>query len=449
MPVDPSISLAAKAPSISDAMGNISSIIGARQGMINLQRSQATLPYEISSAEAGARTAQAGANVAESTVQPRIQAAKATADQATANAQSAQLNYQMQSLTALGQQVNQLQYDPNLNRGKVLNFIASTASNMKTPSAMVAQMVSKVPDTDDPVELKGYLQHVLVTLQDKANQLGQMTTQPTIVGTGQQAVPINVGGNVPGVPIGAQVGPGIQQQVPPTAPTVRTDAQGNIIPGYVGAQSTSGFVPSGPPIGTEKNIAGTVDAVNNDWAQTMAQAAPAKTNIGVLENMKSLADRALTGPAADRLQFYNGLLNMFGVSPAPDVVTATNLLMKNQNMLSLFAAGGGTNLKTMLAEGSNPNTHMDTTAIKEAADQVIGQQELALAKQKYLNQFKSDPQKYTVALGNFNRAADPRIFQIRDMSPQQIREMKRGMSKQQLSDFESNIKFMQDAGIVQ
>lgn len=444
MPIDPSISLAAKTPSISDAMGNISSIIGARQGMINLQRSEATLPYDISSAEAGARTAQAGANVAENTVQPRIQEAKATADQATATAQSAQLNYQNQSLTALVQQVNLLQYDPNLNRGKVLNFIASTASNLKTPSAMVAQMVSKVPDTDDPVELKGYLQHVLTTLQDKATQLQQMTPQPSLVGTGQQIVPINVGGNVPGVPIGTQVGAPIQQQLPPTTPVFNPKTNA---PGYLGPQTQTQPVQSGPSLGTAENIGGTVQAVNQDWSQTMAQAAPAAQNIGVLQNIKQFAPGAVTGVASDRRSFIAGLAGLIGMTPAQMEKTDTDLLAKNSNMLAL--AGGNTDAARALAEAANPNTHMTPDAIIHAANQVIAQQQMAITKQQYMGQFKGNPQAYTQALTKFNAVADPRIFQLKTMSPQEIAKMKASMTPAEQKDFGNKIRAMEQMGLVQ
>jgi hypothetical protein len=75
--------------------------------------------------------------------------------------------------------------------------------------------------------------------------------------------------------------------------------------------------------------------------------------------------------------------------------TDTDLLAKNSNMLAL--AGGNTDLARTLAESANPNTKMTPQAIQAAADQVIAQQKLALAKQKLLQPIKAlnDPAMYT------------------------------------------------------
>lgn len=412
--------------------------------MIDLQTSQTTQPSKISFMQSQARTAAAGANVAEQTQEPSIQAAKATADAATANAQAAQLDYNLKSLTTLSQQVNQLQYDPNLTRGKVLNFIASTASNMKTPSAMVAQMVSKVPDTDDPTELKGYLQHVQITLQDKATQLQQMTPTATPVSTGQQTQFVQTNPNAPGVPVGTQTGTPVQQQLPPTTPVFNAKTNA---PGYLGPQAQTQSVQSGPSLGTAENIGGTVDAVNADWKQTMAQAAPAAQNIGVLQNIKQYAPGAVTGVVNDRRSFIAGLAGLIGMSPAQMEKTDTDLLAKNSNMLAL--AGGNTDAARALAEAANPNTHMTPEAIMHAANQVIAQQQMMLTKQQYMGQFKGNPQAYTQALTRFNAVADPRIFQLRTMTPQELTKMKSSMTPAEQKDFGNKIRAMEQMGLVQ
>ena len=445
MPLDPSIGLDTKTPSLSDALAPISSMLGIAQGAQNLQQSRAIMPSAISSAQSGARTASAGSQVAEANVAPNIAEKKAQAETAQAQASGAQLDLAKSYLNDAMQSTAGLITKEDLNSNDIASMLTNHAKMTGTPNANLGAMISQIPDSKDPKVLRTFLQQQLIGLQDKAKSLESVTPQVQFLNTGQQAKPVNV--NPLAGPVGTTMGESTQMQLPPTTPTFNKNTN---TPGYLGPQENGkgkGQIQSGAALGTEANIGGTVKAVNDDWQQTVAQAGPASQNIGVLQNIKQLAPGAVTGVANDRRSFLAGLGGLIGMSPAQMEKTDTDLLAKNSNMLAL--AGGNTDAARALAEAANPNSHMTAQAITHAADQVIAQQQLMISKQQYMGQFKGDPDQYSKSLTRFNAAADPRIFQLKSMTPQEKAQMKAAMSPSERHDFGNKIRAMQSMGIVQ
>lgn len=216
----------------------------------------------------------------------------------------------------------------------------------------------------------------------------------------------------------------------------------------IAGQGKQSQIQSGPALGQAENIAGTVDTVNKDWQSTAESAKTASQDIGVLQNIKKYAQGAITGVEADRRSYLAGLAGLLGMDEAQLAKTNTDVLAKNSAMLAL--AGGDTNLAKTLAESANPNTKMTKEAITDAANQVIAQRKLVLAKQRYLQPFKSlnDPESYSKALSQFNQVADPRILQLNDMSDSEIAKMKAAMSPSERDDFKRKIIRMQELGIL-
>jgi hypothetical protein len=207
------------------------------------------------------------------------------------------------------------------------------------------------------------------------------------------------------------------------------------------------FVASGPKLGTAENVAGTVDTVNKDWAATVGNANTASQDIGVLQNIKQFARGAVMGVANDRRAFIAGLAGLLHMDTAQLEKTNTDLLAKNSNMLAL--AGGDTNLARTMAEMANPNGHMTPEAAEDAANQVIGQRKMALIKQQFMRNFKSDPEQYSKELAEFNKVADPRILQLPDMTREAKARMKAAMSPTEQREFGQKIRKMQAMGLVQ
>ena len=124
--------------------------------------------------------------------------------------------------------------------------------------------------------------------------------------------------------------------------------------------------------------------------------------------------------------------------------------MKNSAMLQL--AGGDTNLATTIAGAANPNSHMDESALKQAAYQVIGQKKMDLAGQQLFAPLKTladhgSPEAYNQVRQKFDSAADPRIMQLPYMNPDEVKKMRASMTPQEQKEFRDKITTLHSLGI--
>lgn len=206
-------------------------------------------------------------------------------------------------------------------------------------------------------------------------------------------------------------------------------------------------VQAAPALGTDTTATNLATTTVKDWSEVAGAAKNAAQNIGVLQEIKKYAPGAAKGVIADRRAFISGLAGLLGMDAGELVKTDTDLLAKNSNMLAL--AGGDTNLAKTMAEVANPNIHMTGPAIVKAANQVIGQQQLAIARQNFLAPFIDKPQEYQKKLAEFNSIADPRILQLPHLSVAEKAEMKNAMTERERKDFSEKIRKMQQLGILQ
>lgn len=249
-----------------------------------------------------------------------------------------------------------------------------------------------------------------------------------------------VGGNAPSISLTGRSQP---LTLPPTAQ--RFNPKTNA-PEYVGQPTGGGAVQSGPALGQSENASGLASNTQTDWRSIQESAKTASQDIGVLQEIKKYARGAVTGVESERRAYMSGLAGLIGMSPEQLSKTDTDLLAKNSNMLAL--AGGDTNLAKTLAESANPNIHMTQEAIEKAANQVIGQRQLSLARQKYLQPFINDPIAYSHAVMEFNQIADPRVLQLGSMSREEKAHMKAAMSPEEQQAFGDKIRAFYRLGIL-
>jgi len=148
----------------------------------------------------------------------------------------------------------------------------------------------------------------------------------------------------------------------------------------------------------------------------------AQVTSSYLQNIKGLANKAAVGPMSDKIDYVNGLLTVAGISDrAKDAVTANDLLDKYSNQIvSRLGTGGlGTDAARAILQSAYPNAHMTKEAINEAADNLIGANEMVKAKAKLLqpSYMARDPQAYSQKELIFDQNADPRIWQYKNLVP--------------------------------
>lgn len=176
----------------------------------------------------------------------------------------------------------------------------------------------------------------------------------------------------------------------------------------------------GQPTGAKESVEG----MSKKWEDLAANNGSSQQAISFLSNIKQLTDKAITGTASDKIAFANGLLAQAGISDrAIDAQTATDLLNKNSNRITALLGQGslGTDAARQVLAAANPNSKMSKDAIKDAADDIIGQYRMTQAKANALLGFRNgnDAQGYNTAETKFNQVADPRVWRLQSMSPQE------------------------------
>ncbi|HDR9497588.1 TPA: hypothetical protein QDC06_000790 [Burkholderia cepacia] len=155
--------------------------------------------------------------------------------------------------------------------------------------------------------------------------------------------------------------------------------------------------------------------LSKKWTDLTAQNQQAQSVISNLQNIKTLAGKAIVGPQSDRLAYANSLLSLAGSERATDMQTANDLLNKYSNQITarLGQGGLGTDAARAILQSAYPNSHMTQGAINEAADNLIGAQQMVQAKARVLAPLRNsnDAAGYTNAELTFDQNADPRIFQ--------------------------------------
>lgn len=388
-----------------------------------------------------------GLQLERGTLAPKLREAEAHAQTAETGSQKAALGLTAEQAHIMFTHAGALAFNPDFVKGtpeqaqKSVDIATKRAIQNGAPPAFAQEAMDVFkPLMNDPtarVEAVRSIQDAAAGVQSQQ----AITRAPLqFLNNNQQAVAVQPQSNAPG---GIQPGASMQMQLPPSTQTFNPQTNA---PGYLGPQAPgSNPIQSGPGLGVQRAQEGVSDVVNQDWTATNAKGSQAGQNISVLQEIKKYAKGAVTGVTSDRRAFIAGLAGVLGINAGDIAKTDTDLLAKNTAML---AGGGSTDLGRTLLEMSNPNTKMTDTAILKAADQVIAQQKLAIARQQFLQPFAGDPAKYTENMTKFNAIADPRILQLQDMDPADKAKMKAAMSPQEQKDFGSKIRMMYQLGIL-
>lgn len=169
------------------------------------------------------------------------------------------------------------------------------------------------------------------------------------------------------------------------------------------------------PLGTEAAQKG----LDTSWEALKASNREAANTKSFLDNIVTAVERgAIHGPQADRREMIAGLLQLAGIkeSANEDAGAQKQLLDKysNQIVARLGASGGlATDAARAIVASAYPNSSMNTAAIREAAANLKGAQDMVQAKARFLQDsaIKRDTAAYQQRELAFDQAADPRIWQ--------------------------------------
>lgn len=442
------VALQIKSPDMMHTLGNVMNIATQSQA---LRKAQATFGADVAQRESESRRAGIEAGVSEQTAQPRIEQQRAQTSTAQTHADSEKFHLQGEQAQKTFDSITALLKNPAVEKGDIegsVNALAEAKDRAvamgvprHTAEGIFAPFIAKAAH-GKPGELQQVLKTVLAQGLPAGGQVQAATPSGPVMGSGQVTQLVNT------APLAGATGPvagtQTQQEVPPTATTVGPGGQAQ----YVGPRKGGAPIPAGNPPGLEASAVGSAGTANKDWESTTEAAKTASTDIANLQNIKRFAGSAQTGVGSERRAFVAGLAGLLGMDAGEMSKTKTDLLAKNANMLAL--AGGDTNLAKTLAESANPNTHMTKEAILEASNQVMSQRRMALAKQDFLRSHKAlnNPDSYNQALTEWNKVADPRIFQWPHMDDSEKKDMKGSMTEKEQKEFRKKIERAVDLGIV-
>jgi len=183
-----------------------------------------------------------------------------------------------------------------------------------------------------------------------------------------------------------------------------------------------------------KSYENEVANVAEDYKNTVADATPAAKNIGLYQKLIEYSKGASTGAFAKPREFLNNVAQTLSIKN-DETATDTQLLDKISAQLALQGGKNGTDFATLIRQAADPNKHMTLQAIDQASKQYIGQEKLKLVKQAVMQQYQTNPEKYSKALVQFNQIADPNVLQWNSMSDDAKRKFRASMSEKEWAAF--------------
>lgn len=175
----------------------------------------------------------------------------------------------------------------------------------------------------------------------------------------------------------------------------------------------------GAPFGQEKGAEAAQGELSKKWLALTDANQQAQTTNSYLQNINGLAEKANTGALSGKLAFANSLLALVGNERANDATTANNLLDKYSNQITARLGSGGmaTDAGRAIIASAYPNAHMNKAAINEAVNNLVGANDMTKARTVLLAPHANnrDPQAYNQQEVAFDQAADPRIWEWRNI----------------------------------
>jgi hypothetical protein len=184
--------------------------------------------------------------------------------------------------------------------------------------------------------------------------------------------------------------------------------------------------------------------IGTDLATTVKDAAEAPSRVAIFQNIKKFAPDSFTGVGGQRKELAAGILNAVGIPAYEAEKVSTEELAKNSALLAL--AGGNTDAARALAEIATPNKKLNEKAILAIADQMIGIENMKIAKGNYLTPVQNDATQYGQRKLQFDQIADPRIFQ--EMTAQDVAKLKASMSAAEQAELTRKIRLARQMGII-
>jgi len=312
------------------------------------------------------------------------------------------------------------------------------------PKERAAELIAPYIEqaTSNPAGIRQFLKDKLLTTLDQGSRLSAM--QPTGIGinTGAGGATVQTGQFGPYLPGQILPGTAFETQIPPTQQIVTPTGQTQL----VGPMSQRGNQPMVTGLGpAQTSLLGAGGAsISEDFKTTVKDAAEAPSRVAIFQNIKKFAPESFTGVGGQRKELAAGILNAIGIPAFEQEKVNTEELAKNSALLAL--AGGNTDAARALAEVATPNKKLNEKAIIDIANQMIGIENMKIARSNYLTPAQNDANQFAQRKLQFDQIADPRIFQ--DMTPAEVAKAAKSMSDKEKADMLAKIRLARQLGVI-
>lgn len=317
----------------------------------------------------------------------------------------------------------------------------------------------------DPAQLRPWVQSHLIQTMDAQQKFTAMYGSPTQVNTGAKTemgsfspmtgyhpagsfdMTMTPGQKTEGQPAFVNGQPGI---VPKGQ---LYDDKGNLR--GAGVAGPGGFIATGPKLGESEAAGVTAQASAGQGIDLQKRADTTPTNKALLGQMEGVLAHFTPGPGADLQHTLGALAQQYGVpwSGNGRGVAAQEEFVKLSNQIaqSQFSALGGTGTDSKLesARHTSPDQMLSKMGNLDIIHLLKGNEDAIAAKndawQRWISTGHS-ASSYGEFSSKFNKSYDPRVFQSVYMSPDQVKDMVRGMTPAEHKAFEQNYKAAYDRG---
>jgi len=415
-----------------------------------LSRLQQLTPQEVIRATAEA-------NVAKGTEAPRITSSEQAAQTATVGTESAKLDFANKQVNAVAGRLTSLINNPLIitaeqnpqavDSAKLMDVVRKygeeQASSLGIPKDKADQLLQPyLEQTKNPAGIRQFLKDKLLSTLDQGSRLTAMQPSGQGVNTGATGYTVQTGQFGPYVPGQILPGTAFEQQVPPTTEVISPTGEKRLLGPMSqrgGAQLTTGLGPAQTSL-----LGAGATTMATDLSATIKDAADAPSRVAIFQNIKKFAPDSFTGVGGQRKELAAGILNAIGIPAYEAEKVSTEELAKNSALLAL--AGGNTDAARALAEVATPNKKLNEKAILAIADQMIGIENMKVAKANYLTPAQNDSTQYGQRKLQFDQIADPRIFQ--EMTAQDVAKLKASMSTAEQAELTRKIRLARQMGII-
>lgn len=418
---------------------------------------------------------------------PQIQAQINEARNSALNFDKGQLELAQKRIDLLSGGFGGLLASGNITPQAVQNIAVQGIKSGLFTSEDAVNFMSDMPS--DPAQLQNWVKQKYVGFSTDSDRLKTLMPQTQVIDNGgsQQIMAIDpltgqprLTGVVPNTLTPGQQAENVQIYDPATQ-TMRTitKAQQLQLQGGQGGLGPTGAATQSGPLGTGRINIGPADAPGLQAAPALGSqqaaevvgkgaadasialqgAADAATPaIYQLQNMRSALTDIDTGPNADwqgkaaalALQVSPEMAKKIGIDPQK-VASLEEFKKYSTQLAQNLAAqlGQGTNEKLASAVAANPSAGLSKLGNQQIIDVLIATQRGIQAKNLAWQQSGLPPEQYNKFSTQFNKDIDPRVFAVRDMTPEQAYKMLDSLTPREQAEFKLSLGKARAQGLLQ